>query len=711
MFSKLSKKRLANALRFLSVDAIYLANSGHPGMPLGMADIAEVLWNDFFIHNPRNPKWINRDRFILSNGHGSMLQYALLHLSGYQLTIKDLKNFRQLHSNTPGHPEYGLTPGVEATTGPLGQGLGMAVGMALAEKLLASKFNKKDFNIIDHYTYCFVGDGCLMEGISHEVSSIAGTLGLNKLIVFWDNNKVSIDGNTENWFTENVAQRFLGYNWHVIENIDGHDPESITKAIVMAKLESHRPSLLCCNTIIGYGSMAAGSSRAHGKPFSKEEVTFIRKNLSWEEEPFVIPEDIYAAWKAFALKAGAKNIFWERKLSDYKQQYPELFSEFNRRINNVLPEKLDLLIQQLINQTINQLYKGNLAQADGNLDALNYVNNLDNLGNLSTREGSQLFLNIVSKELPELFGGSADLASSDLTLHINAVPFNINHNKFIPFNYLHFGVREFGMFCILNGMSLHQGFIPYGGTFLVFIDYAKSALRLSGLMQNKIIYVLTHDSIGIGEDGPTHQPIEHTSMLRMIPNISVWRPCDTIETIFAWRFAISNARPTCLILTRQKVVEQVRNEYKQIMEQDRDRSIFSLMKIQYGGYILYEVLHGASFPEVIIIATGSEVNLATLSAKKLAIMMIKVRVVSMPSSDVFLQQSKEYREQVLPSNIVNRVVVEAGSTFIWYKFIGTHGKVIGIDRFGCSGKGTDLYKFFDITVDHIVEEVLSLVNA
>ena len=673
MFYKLSKKKLANALRFLSLDAINLANSGHPGMPLGMADIAEVLWNDFLVHNPKNPKWINRDRFVLSNGHGSILLYALLHLSGYQLTIEDLKNFRQLHSKTPGHPEYNITPGVDATTGPLGQGLGMAVGMALAEKLLASKFNKENLNIIDHYTYCFVGDGCLMEGVSHEVCSLAGILGLNKLIVFWDNNKVSIDGSTENWFTENVGQRFTAYNWYVIENIDGHDPDSITKAILLARLEPHRPSLLCCNTTIGYGSSVAGTSKAHGSPFSKEEIALIRKNLSWDQEDFTIPGDIYAAWKASALKAAAKNIFWDQKFKEYQHKYPELFIEFNRRINNNLPENLDKTINQLLQEYLNSSQ------------------------NLATRQASKIFLNAISNQLPELFGGSADLGCSDLTLHANAVPFQSNHlnnrdTEAREFNYLHFGVREFGMFCILNGMSLHQGFIPYGGTFLAFIDYAKGALRLSGLMQNKIIYVLTHDSIGLGEDGPTHQPVEHLAMLRMIPNISIWRPCDTIETIFAWRFAIYSNHPTCLVLTRQVV-----------MQQTRDLSI--LIKIQYGGYILSEVID----PECIIIATGSEVNLAMLACQKLR-SIVKIRVVSMPSVDVFLQQSEEYQEQVLPSNIAARVAIEAGNTFMWYKFVGLTGKVIGVDSFGGSAPGTKLYQEFSITVDHIAKTVLSLLN-
>lgn len=666
MINKVNKQILANALRMLSVDAISVANSGHPGMPLGMADIAEVLWRDFLKHNPDNPHWINRDRFILSNGHGVMLQYALLHLTGYNLTIEDLKQFRQLHSKTPGHPEYNINTGIEATTGPLGQGIAMAVGMALAEQLLAKTFNRHHFAIIDHYTYCFVGDGCLMEGISHEVCSLAGTLGLNKLIVFWDNNKISIDGNTKDWFTEDVAKRFAAYNWHVINNIDGHNATDISIAIEAAKAEIHRPSLLCCNTIIGYGSPnLAGNAKCHGVPFTAQEILGIRKNLAWHYDPFVIPEEIYKLWN-FKQQGNILNTAWDALFSLYKQKFPELATELQRRIVGNLPYELNNIIQELLAQTIN------------------------NPINLATRQASKIFLDHIAPQVPELFGGSADLSHSNLTWHNNVTAFS-NNNKL--FNYINYGVREFGMFAILNGLSLHKGFIPYGGTFLVFADYGKSAIRLSALMRQKVIYIFSHDSIGLGEDGPTHQPVEHLAMLRMIPNLSLWRPCDTVETIIAWQQALYYDGPSCLALSRQTLTQQ-------------NRTATMINNIKLGGYIIYEPpTDDLAKIQAIIIATGSEVELAIQAAKDLA-NTILIRVVSMPNVNIFLQQTKAYQEYILPSYITARLAIEAGSTIMWYKLVGITGKVMGIDKFGLSAPYKDIYQEFKITVDSIKKAIL-----
>ena len=674
MINKLNKKNLANALRILSVDAVQLANSGHPGMPLGMADLAEVLWNDFLCHNPNNPDWINRDRFILSNGHGSILQYALLHLSGYDVTIQDLQQFRQLHSKTPGHPEYKVTPGIEATTGALGQGIAIAVGMALAEKLLAATFNRQNFNIIDHYTYCFVGDGCLMEGISHEAGALAGTLGLNKLIVFWDNNGISIDGKTVNWFTENVSTRFTAYNWHVIDGIDGHDPTAIAGAIKIAKSQVNRPSLLCCNTIIGYGSPTlAGSEKCHGSPLGTEAIIALRKNLQWEYEPFFIPEEIYKAWDG-TTKGRIINKKWDQLLQLYSEQYPELAKELQRRVANNLPSNFSNIIENLLS------------------------NNINNPNNIATRQASKIVLDALSKELPELCGGSADLSNSNLTLHSNAVAFTTNKKDGkldAIFNYINYGVREFGMFAIMNGMALHRGFIPYGGTFLVFADYGKNAIRTSALMQQKVIYVFSHDSIGLGEDGPTHQPVEHLSMLRMIPNISLWRPCDTTETIIAWQQAILYNGPSCLALSRQNLIQQT-------------RTTEIINNIKLGGYVLFESkLSNIPNIQVIIIATGSEVELAMQAAKQLS-EKVSIRVVSMPNINVFLQQDDSYKEQVLPSNVLARVAVEAGNTFIWHKFVGLNGKVIGLDQFGLSAPYNLIYQELNITINAIKTAVLAV---
>lgn len=667
MINKLNKKKLANALRFLSVDAIQLANSGHPGMPLGMADLAEVIWNDFFCHNPANPDWINRDRFILSNGHGCMLLYALLHLTGYNLTIQDLQNFRQLHSKTPGHPEYRITAGVEATTGPLGQGIAMAVGMALAEKLLAQIFNRPNFKIIDHYTYCFAGDGCLMEGISHEVSSLAGTLALNKLILFWDNNKISIDGKTNNWFTEDVAARFKAYNWQVIDDIDGHDAGAIYAAITKAKMQDTQPSLLVCNTTIGYGSLnLAGSEKCHGSPLGEAEILAIRKNLQWTDDPFVISDDIYKAWD-FKSKGKIFNDKWDQLFKNYSKQYPDLALELQRRITNNLPENFNKIIEDLLSDI------------------------KKNPVNMATRQSSKVFLDNLSNYLPELFGGSADLSHSNLTKHRNAIDFNaVQHN--VNFNYINYGVREFGMFAIMNGIALHKGFIPYGGTFLVFADYGKSAIRLSALMQQKVIYVFSHDSIGLGEDGPTHQPIEHLAMLRTIPDLSLWRPCDTLETIIAWQQAILYNGPTCLALSRQNVTQQHRDP-------------IAINNIKYGGYILYNPEN----PQAIIIATGSEVELAMQAAQQL-VDQVTVRVVSMPNMKVFLEQDNNYQQYVLPNNILARVAVEAGNTFIWHKFVGLNGKVVGIDQFGLSAPYNKVYQALNITVAAVKSAVLEVLH-
>lgn len=673
MFHNLSKRILANAIRFLSVDAIQLANSGHPGMPMGMADIAEVLWNDFLVHNPNNPDWINRDRFILSNGHGSMLHYALLHLTGYSITIEDLKQFRQLHSKTPGHPEFGITPGIEATTGPLGQGIGMAVGMAIAEKLLAKTFNRETFNIIDHYTYCFVGDGCLMEGVSHEACSLAGTLGLNKLILFWDNNRISIDGKTDNWFNENVAQRFVAYNWHVLDNINGHDSSNIRSAIELARAEKNRPSLLCFNTVIGYGAPTmSGSEKCHGSPLGEQEIAAARKHLGWEHSKFHIPNEIYQAWDA-TKKGYLINDEWEKKFLEYQNKHPDLCAELNRRHNLLLPDNWQGIINEVLSKA------------------------LANPRKIATREASKFFLDHIAKTLPELFGGSADLSHSNLTLFNDANAFNINQPDQI-FNYIHYGVREFGMYCIINGIALHKGFIPYGGTFLVFSDYAKAALRLSAIMNQKVIYILTHDSIGLGEDGPTHQPIEHLSALRMIPNVSVWRPCDTVETVIAWQHAIqqqsNNFHPVCLALSRQPLKQQ-------------NRDAITIDNIKHGGYIIKDALNF----KAIVIATGSEVEVAMQAAEHLAAdHEIGVRVVSMPNMNIFLQQSLAYQEKVLPSSIVARVAIEAGNTFIWHKFVGLKGKVIGLDRFGLSGPSEQIYQQFKINIESLKKAVLELAS-
>ena len=664
-----SRRHLANAIRALSMDAVQQAQSGHPGMPMGMADIAEVLWNDFLKHSPVNPQWPNRDRFILSNGHGSMLQYALLHLSGYDLSIDDLKHFRQLHSKTPGHPEYGFTPGVETTTGPLGQGLANAVGMAIAEKLLAEQFNRDGYPIIDHNTYVLMGDGCLMEGISHEVCSLAGTLGLGKLIAFWDDNEISIDGKVGNWFSDDTALRFEAYGWHVVAGVDGHDAAVIKAAIISAGAVTDKPSIICCKTTIGYGASAnlAGTAAVHGAPLGAEEILEVRKNIGWASPAFEIPGDVYAGWDAKS-RGAQWEAEWQKKFAAYQRQYPELAEELLRRLSGELPKDWVERSAQFIHQASQQNKP------------------------IATRKASLACLNHYGPHLPELLGGSADLSHSNLTFWSGSVPIIRDHFKG---NYLHYGVREFGMFAIMNGISLHGGFIPYGGTFLTFIDYGRNAIRLAAMMKQRVIFTLTHDSIGLGEDGPTHQPIEQAAILRMTPGLSVWRPCDNTETAIAWQAAISNAeQPTCLLLSRQNLPEQIRDQQ-------------TITNIQRGAYIL---INTKGVPDAIIIATGSEVQLAVTAAQKLAEKKYTVRVISMPSADVFEQQALSYREQILPPNLKNRVAVEAGQPDFWFKYVGLEGQVIGINRYGESAPADEVYTALGITVDNVIAAVLKLIQ-
>ncbi len=653
-------RELANAIRVLSMDAVQKANSGHPGMPMGMADIAEVLWNDFLEHNPANPAWHNRDRFIVSNGHGCMLLYSLLHLSGYALTIDDIKQFRQLHSKTPGHPEMGETPGVETTTGPLGQGLANAVGMAIAEKHLAKQFNREGFPIVDHFTYVFVGDGCLMEGISHEVCSLAGTLGLGKLIVFYDDNQISIDGNVQGWFTDNTPLRFQSYGWHVISDIDGHDREALYRAITEARAVRDKPVLICCKTVIGWGSPnKAGTAKTHGEALGEAEVEAVRQNLNWQHAPFDIPKAIYEGWNAHA-KGEKREQAWQALFADYHQAHPELAREFMRRMEKQLPDDWAVQTQALIDET--QQKKETLA----------------------SRKASQNCLNHFGKLLPELMGGSADLTGSNLTNWQGVKAFS----KETPEGqYIYYGVREFGMSAIMNGIALYGGIIPFGGTFLTFSDYARNALRLAALMHQRVIFVYTHDSIGLGEDGPTHQPVEHAPSLRMIPELSVWRPCDTTETAVAWQKAIEHQGPTCLLLSRQNLPFQ-----------ERTREMTA--HIHRGGYILSDC---EGLPDLIMIATGSEVALAVESANQLIRLNKKIRVVSMPSVDTFLSQDSAYQENVLPAAVTTRIAIEAAASDGWYQFTGCRGKVIGLDRFGASAPAKEVFKECGFTVEHIVQ--------
>ncbi|MFU8836749.1 MAG: transketolase [Thiohalomonadaceae bacterium] len=656
-----SRKDLANAIRALSMDAVQKAKSGHPGAPMGMADIAEVLWNGHMKHNPTNPGWYDRDRFILSNGHGSMLIYSLLHLTGYELSMDDLKSFRQLHSKTPGHPEYGYAPGIETTTGPLGQGISNGVGMALAERTMAAQFNRDGHHIVDHYTYVFLGDGCMMEGVSHEACAFAGTLGLGKLIAFWDDNGITIDGHTENWFDEDVAGRFEAYGWHVIRKVDGHSAEAIDKAIHEAKSVNNKPTLICCKTVIGYGSPnLCGSHDCHGAPLGDEEIKATRENLGWPHEPFVIPAEIYAAWDAKAKGAEAEKS-WAEKFAAYQAAYPELAAEFERRMKGELP--------------------GNWADtANAFIKACNEKGDSP-----ATRKASQNSIEAYAKALPEFLGGSADLTPSNLTNWSNAKAIT---NTVADGNYLSYGVREFGMSAIMNGVALHGGFIPFGGTFLMFSEYARNALRMAALMKQRSIFVYTHDSIGLGEDGPTHQPVEQIPTLRMIPNMSVWRPCDSVETAVAWQQAIEKKDgPSCLIFSRQNLAHQARN----------DAQIASIAK---GGYVLKDC---DGSPDAIIIATGSEVDLAVKAADELS--GKKIRVVSMPSVETFDAQDAAYRESVLPAAVTARVAVEAAVTGGWYKYVGLNGKVIGMDRFGESAPAGELFKEFGFTVENVVKAV------
>ena len=655
------RKVLANAIRVLSMDAVQKANSGHPGAPMGMADIAEVLWRDFLKHNPTNPKWADRDRFVLSNGHGSMLIYSLLHLTGYDLSIEDLKQFRQSHSKTPGHPEYGYAPGVETTTGPLGQGITNAVGMAIAEKTLAGQFNREGHEIVDHYTYAFLGDGCLMEGISHEACSLAGTLGLGKLIAFYDDNNISIDGHVDGWFSDDTAQRFEAYGWQVIRNVDGHDAEQIKFAIENAKAEKDRPTLIICKTIIGYGSPNKSASHdCHGAPLGNEEIELTRKALNWTYAPFEIPEDVYAQWDAKA-KGAEQERAWDAKFAAYEAAYPELAAEFKRRVSGELP--------------------ANWAQ-----ESQAFVEKLQaNPAAIASRKASQNAIEAYAHVLPELLGGSADLASSNLTLWSGSKPIRADHN--VDGNYINYGVREFGMSAIMNGIALHGGFIPYGATFLMFYEYAHNAVRMAALMKQRSIFVYTHDSIGLGEDGPTHQPVEQTASLRYIPNLETWRPADQVESAVAWKAAIERKEgPSALIFTRQNLQQQPRNAAQ-------------LADIARGGYILKD---SASTPDLIFIATGSEVELAVKAAEVLEAEGKKVRVVSMPSTNVFDKQDAAYREAVLPKAVTKRVAIEAQLSDFWYKYVGFEGKIVGMNSFGESAPANELFKLFGFTVENVV---------
>ena len=663
-----SRRKLANAIRALSMDAVQRANSGHPGMPMGMADIAEVLWRDYLKHNPANPRWSDRDRFVLSNGHGSMLLYSVIHLTGYPLGLEELRNFRQLGSRTAGHPEREIEIGIETTTGPLGQGLANAVGMALAEKKLVAAFNRPGHEIVDHHTWVFLGDGCLMEGISHEACSLAGTWGLGKLICFYDDNGISIDGEVAGWFTDDTPKRFEAYGWQVIRDVDGHDPEAITRAIRKAKREKSKPTLICCKTIIGFGAPnKQGKEECHGAALGSEEVALARKTLDWPHEPFVIPDEIRAAWDARAAGKRAESR-WRRRFKAYEQAHPELAAEYRRRVDAVLPADLDAWI------------------GDGTAAAQAAAKPV------ATRQSSQAVLDGLASRLPELFGGSADLTGSNNTRIKGAAAFS----KLQPDgSYLHYGVREFGMGAIMNGLALHGGFIPFGGTFLVFSDYARSSLRMASIIEAGSIFVLTHDSIGLGEDGPTHQPVEHIASLRMIPKLEVWRPCDTAETWVAWGAAIRRRRaPTVLALTRQALPQQARDGQQ-------------LKAIGRGGYVLSDA---GGRPECILIATGSEVPIAVEAAQALAGRGRRVRVVSMPCTSVFDAQDEAWRASVLPDDVRCRVAIEAGVPDGWWRYVGPRGRVIGMRSFGASAPGKDLFRHFGFTSAAVIEAVESLLN-
>ncbi|MDH2925923.1 transketolase [Lonepinella koalarum] len=657
-----TQKQLANAIRFLSMDAVQKAKSGHPGAPMGMADIAEVLWRGFLKHNPTNPKWADRDRFVLSNGHGSMLIYSLLHLTGYDLPIEELKNFRQLHSKTPGHPEYGYAPGVETTTGPLGQGITNAVGMAIAEKTLAGQFNRAGHDIVDHFTYVFLGDGCLMEGVSHEACSLAGTLGLGKLIAFYDDNNISIDGHVDGWFTDDTQKRFEAYGWQVIPAIDGHNPQQIAEAVKQAQAETNKPTLIICKTVIGYGSPNKSASHdCHGAPLGDEEIALTRKALEWDYAPFEIPADIYAEWDAKAQGQAAEQA-WNDKFAAYEKAHPELAAEFKRRAAGELP--------------------ANWAQ-----ESQAFVEKLQaNPASIASRKASQNAIEAYAHLLPEFLGGSADLASSNLTLWSGSKP--IRADKNVDGNYVNYGVREFGMSAIMNGIALHGGFIPYGATFLMFFEYAHNAVRMASLMKQRALFVYTHDSIGLGEDGPTHQPVEQTAALRLIPNLETWRPADQVESAVAWKAAVERQDgPSALIFTRQNLAQQ-------------PRTAEQLANVARGGYILVDC--GCNNPDVILIATGSEVELAVKAAEVLKGEGKKVRVVSMPSTNVFDKQDEAYRESVLPKHITKRVAIEAQIGDFWYKYVGFDGRIVAMQSFGESAPADQLFKLFGFTVENVV---------
>ncbi|QFI36443.1 transketolase [Moritella marina ATCC 15381] len=660
-----TRQELANAIRALSMDAVQQANSGHPGAPMGMADIAEVLWRKNLNHNPANPNWVDRDRFILSNGHGSMLIYSLLHLTGYALPIEELKNFRQLHSKTPGHPEYGYAPGIETTTGPLGQGITNAVGMAIAEKTLAAQFNKPEHEVVDHYTYSFLGDGCLMEGISHEACSLAGTLGLGKLVAFWDDNGISIDGEVDGWFTDDTVKRFEAYGWHVV-SVDGHNPAEIQAAIDASKAETSRPSLICCKTVIGFGSPnKEGTHDCHGAPLGDAEIIATREKLGWKHPAFEIPADIYSEWDANEAGAQAEAA-WNEKFAAYQAAYPELAAEYARRTSGELPADWETKTSDYIKQL----------QADS--------------AKVATRKASQNCIEEFGTLLPELLGGSADLAPSNLTMWSGTKAITADDASG---NYLHYGVREFGMTAIINGMSLHGGFTAYGATFLMFMEYARNAMRMAALMKVQNIQVYTHDSIGLGEDGPTHQPVEQIASLRMTPNMSAWRPCDSVESAVAWKHAIERKDgPTALIFSRQGLAPMPRDEAQ-------------LANVAKGGYTLVDC---DGKPELILISTGSEVELCTKAAAELTAKGRKVRVVSMPATDVFDKQDAAYRESVLPSDVVKRVAVEAGIADFWHKYTGFNGAIIGMTTFGESAPAEQLFEMFGFTVANVVATAESL---
>ena len=662
-----SRRERANAIRALSMDAVQKANSGHPGAPMGMADIAEVLWRDHLKHNPKNPQWLDRDRFVLSNGHGSMLLYSLLHLTGYDVNLDDLKNFRQLHSRTPGHPEYGYTAGVETTTGPLGQGLANAVGFALAEKVMAAQFNRPQHEIVDHQTYVFLGDGCLMEGISHEVCSLAGTLGLNKLTAFYDDNGISIDGQVQGWFSDDTPRRFEAYGWHVIRNVNGHDADEISVAIEAAR-ESDKPTLICCKTVIGFGSPnRGGKETSHGAPLGDEEIALTRAELNWPHAPFEVPAEIYAQWNAE--EAGAKaEAEWEARFAAYAAEFPELAAEFKRRMAGDLP-------------------------ADFAQKAAQYIAEVAAKGaSIASRKASQDSLNAYGPLLPELLGGSADLAGSNLTLWSGCKGVS---ELDASGNYVFYGVREFGMSAIMNGIALHGGLIPYGATFLMFMEYARNAVRMSALMKQRVLYVFTHDSIGLGEDGPTHQPIEQLTSLRTTPNLDTWRPCDAVESAVSWKYALERKNgPSALIFSRQNLDHQ-------------ERSAAQIADIERGGYILKDC---AGEPELILIATGSEVGLAVNAYNALTEQGRKVRVVSMPCTSVFDAQDAEYKQQVLPIEVGARIAIEAAHADFWYKYVGLDGRVIGMTTYGESAPANQLFEMFGFTVNDVLNVAAELLD-